>query len=216
MDIGLYTLKYPFRKLIAFLLPFFKKSNPNNISWFLILVGILMAVVFWSAISWSQPWLFIVGVILGFVRMIVATLDGLVAIEYHKSSVLGDVINRVTPEICDLMLYPVLVAASLHFDLLGIGVLAMSWAISYAGLLGAASGCPVQSVGPCGQTDRLATLMLFSFLQAFSLWLNWEIHFIDLFFYWVLLGGAVTLGLRLRRTFKAAQERDVSNAISNR
>jgi len=208
MDIGLYTLKYPFRKLIGFLIPWFKNSNPNNISWFLVVIGLLMSTCYWFALNANITSLLWFGIALGFVRMIVATLDGLVAIEYKKSSTLGDLINRLTPEICDLLLYPVLVIATRHLDILGMSVLTMSWAISYFGLLGVASGCPIQSVGPTGQTDRLAALMLFSFFQIVGDGFGWKVHFFDIFFYWILIGGVLTLWLRWHRSFRAAQEKD--------
>jgi CDP-diacylglycerol--glycerol-3-phosphate 3-phosphatidyltransferase len=216
VDIGLYTLKYPFRRLITFLLPFFKNTNPNNISWFLLVIGFLTAFTYWVGISSHSGFALLLTVLLGFVRMIFATLDGLVALEFNKSTVLGDVVNRMTPEICDLILYPVLVIATGHLDILGISVVAMSWAISYFGLLGTASSCPVQSVGPTGQTDRFAGVMLFSFLQSLGIFFLWEVNFLNYFFYWVLVGGVLTLALRISRTFKAAIQKDLSVGKENK
>lgn len=210
MDIGLYLLKYPFRKMIQFLVPLFKNVNPNLISLALIPIGILSAWVYFIAIKNNMPVLFLVGIVLSFLRMIVATLDGLVAQEFQKSTVLGDVVNRVTPELCDLMLLPTIIWASGN-DKIGLIALTFAWATPFFGLLGAPSGVPVQSVGPVGQTDRLAALMLFSFLEYFSKTFQWNISFIDLFLNWLICGGIMTLGLRFYRVVREARLKDQEN-----
>ncbi len=208
MDLGLYMMKMPFRKLIGFLLPLFAKTDPNLISIALLPVGIAMAACYWWGITDNHPGLLLVAVGLGFLRMVVATLDGLVAVTYNTSSVTGDFVNRMTPELCDLLTYPVLICALQRFDGLGVAVLTMSWAITFFGLLGAASGCPVQSVGPAGQTDRLAALMLFSFLQFLSLEYNWQIDFFRWLFIWIVGGGLITISLRFSRSLRAVREKD--------
>jgi len=210
VDIGLYQVKYPFRKLIRFLVPVFKHSNPNWISLALLPVGLLMAWCYWEALARHQSTYLLYAILLGFLRMVVATLDGLVAVTYSKSTTVGDILNRVTPELCDLLLYPTILLALQHFDGLGLGVLTISWAIGFFGLQGAASGCPVQSVGPCGQTDRLAALLAFSLLQFLSLHFHWGVDFLTYFFVWILVGGSLTVALRLQRTLKAATEKDAS------
>ena len=208
MDIGLYTLKLPFRKLIGSLLPPCKNISPNTISWALIPVGVGTAYVYVQALRFGCDGCLLLGIALGFLRMVVATLDGLVAVTYGKSTCEGDLINRLTPELCDLMLYPTLLWATGHLDLLGLIVLTMAWATSFFGLLGTPSGCPPQSVGPVGQTDRLATLMLFSFFEFLGRKFQWEIKFFDIFFYWLIIGGVITLILRFVRHLRAVRKQD--------
>ncbi len=215
MDIGLYQVKYPFRKLIRFLLPLFKHSNPNWISLALLPVGLLMAWCYWQALAQHQNAYLLYAILLGFLRMVVATLDGLVAVTYSKSTTVGDILNRITPELCDLLLYPTILLALQRFDGLALGVLTISWAICFFGMQGAASGCPVQSVGPCGQTDRLAALLAFSGLQFLSLHFGWAVDFMTYFFLWILVGGSLTVVLRLQRTLKAAREKDASPTESS-
>lgn len=207
MDIGLYLLKFPFRKMIQFLVPLFKNVNPNLISALLLPIGIMTAITYWYAIENNIPGLFLVGIVLAFIRMIVATLDGLVAQEFNKSTALGDVINRITPELCDLMLIPTIIIANgdLH---LGIIAITFAWATPFIGLLGSPSGLAVQSVGPVGQTDRLAALMLLSFLEYFSKTFQWNFNFISLFLKWLILGGILTLILRFYRVYRDAQIKD--------
>ncbi|HWU43170.1 MAG TPA: hypothetical protein VN132_07025 [Bdellovibrio sp.] len=207
MDMGLYLLKFPVRKMISFSLPLFKNSNPNNISYAILPVGVVMAWCYWQALNGGNKWFFIIGGLLGFVRMFIATLDGLVAVHYNKSTALGDVINRITPEMCDLMLIPTLVIAKGIYPL-GVFVMLFCWATPFFGYFGAPSGLPVQSVGPVGQTDRLAALMLLSLFQFFSLAFNWNLDFILYFFYWVIFGGTMTLIFRFKRTYCAAEKKD--------
>jgi phosphatidylglycerophosphate synthase len=206
MDLGLYWLKFPFREMIKFLLPYLKNTNPNLISYAILPLGIIMAVNYHFALT-TTPELYLVGIVLGFLRMIVATLDGLVAVHYNKSTALGDFLNRITPEMCDLMLIPVLVCTKGLYPL-GTLVLVFSWATPFFGYVGAPCGLPVQSVGPVGQTDRLATLMLFSFLQFLSIKLDWGIDFITYLFYWLIIGGALTLTLRFYRHYREAEKKD--------
>jgi len=103
-------IKIPVPEIDCLFIAIFRNTNPNNISWFLLVVGFLML----SPVGWvflPSGLVLLLTVLLGFVRMVVATLDGLVAVEFNKSTVLGDVVNRMTTEICDLVLYPVLVIA---------------------------------------------------------------------------------------------------------
>lgn len=204
MDIGLYQAKYPFRKLIGWLVPLCKHLNPNWISLALLPVGGLMAWCCWQGLQPGGRIFLLYAIFLGFLRMVLATLDGLVATTYSKSTCVGDVLNRITPELCDLLLYPALVLAVQPPAALAVSVLAMSWAIGFMGSAGAPSGVPVQSVGPCGQTDRLAAIMGTCALQFCfpSLpWFDWLLR-------WIVLGGAVTLLLRARRILKIAAETD--------
>ncbi len=204
MDIGLYQAKHPFRKLIGWLVPLCKHLNPNWISLALLPVGGLMAWCCWQGLQHGGQVFLIYAVFLGFLRMVVATLDGLVATTYSKSTCVGDILNRITPELCDLLLYPVLVLAVQPPVALGVSVLAMSWAIGFMGSAGAPSGVPVQSVGPCGQTDRLAAVMATCALQfCFP-----SLPFFHLLLWWIVLGGAITLVLRARRTLQIARETD--------
>ena len=208
MNIGLYHLKMPFRKLLIGLLPFCKEVDPNVISWCLLPVGLAMAVCYVLSFQVAGASSFLLlAIVLGFIRMIVATLDGLVAVTYNKSSIKGDLINRVTPELCDFMLYLALVFALRKFDLTGLLAIGLIWLTTFMGLLGSPSGLPVQSVGPVGQTDRLAALMLFSFLEYLSRSYSWGISFFDWFFYWLIIGGVITVSNRFYRSLQAAKSR---------
>lgn len=86
--------------------------------------------------------------------------------------------------------------------LLGVFSMGMAWLTSFAGLIGTLVKKPIQSVGPVGQTDRLAAYMAFSFLHYFSLTMNWQIDFIEMFLWWCIIGGLLTISFRLWRNLK--------------
>lgn len=201
MDLGLYNAKYAVRRMIEGLLPAFRDVSPNAISWSLVPVGLATAAALWYAEQAS--WLYLVVVGLVFLRMFLGTLDGLVAVHYGKGTQRGELVNRIAPELCDAMLLVVLALGHPGAAALGAGALAVAWLTTFAGLLGAVVGKPTQSVGPVGQTDRLAALQVFAFLAYLSLTFGWGVDFIDLFLAWVIVGGLVTVALRLSRHLRA-------------
>ncbi len=200
MEIGLYHLKYPFRKMIGFLLPLFSEVNPNKISWSLVPIGAITAVAYIFAPK--MPILYLVGALLILTRMVVGTLDGLIAVKFNKSSPKGEMINRITPEICDILLMIALVYATPTHFILGITALGMCWAVTFFGLIGIVAGKKIQSVGPVGQTDRIVALGIFSILQFLSLTNHWGHNFITFFFIWVVVGSLLTIALRINRNFR--------------
>jgi phosphatidylglycerophosphate synthase len=202
MDIGLYNLKYPFRKMISFLLPLFTHINPNLVSWSLVPIGLITAGIYFFAPGSAA--LYIIGTLLILLRMIVGTLDGLIAIEFKKSTPNGEIINRIAPEVCDIFLMIALCFSSSSYLSIGIPAMGMCWAVTFFGLIGSVVGRKTQSVGPVGQTDRIAALAAFSMLQYLSSTYQWGFDFINLFFWWVIAGSFITIGLRIARTFKTA------------
>jgi phosphatidylglycerophosphate synthase len=202
MDIGLYQLKYPFRKLIGFLLPFFKEVNPNSISWSLVPIGLVTAIVYFFAPY--HPTLYLLGAFLILTRMVVGTLDGLIAVKFDKSSAEGEMINRIAPEICDILLMVALVFSMPHYFGMGIVSLGMCWAVTFFGLIGIVAGKKIQSVGPVGQTDRIVALGVFSVMQYVAKMNGWSFDFIYLFFLWMIFGSLLTITLRIKRTFKSS------------
>lgn len=197
MEIGLYQLKYPFRKLIDGLLPICKDTNPNTISLILLPIGLLTALVYYYAPQ--HPIFYCLGIVLIFFRMVIGTLDGLVAETYHKQTPNGTILNRLTPEIADWMLLLSIVLLNVQHPLLNACALLVGWAVSYVGLLGLAGNKRIQSVGPVGQTDRLVALMIASAVHYGGIRANWHIDMIAVFIWWVILGGMITFAVRTYR-----------------
>lgn len=196
MQIGLYLLKEPFRKFIKRLVPFCKNIHPNSISWSLLPLGILTGFLYLKANVCSE--FYLLAILLLFLRMIVATLDGLVAETYQKQNAMGEILNRFVPELCDIILLLAIVSNQDRFKY-GSLVLGIAWLSSYTGLIGLVAKKPIQSVGPLGQTDRLATLMLFSLLEYLGLKFGWTFNFIVFFLYWTIIGGLLTCFNRFLR-----------------
>jgi len=204
MDLGLYNLKYPARKLIGGVLPALRRVDPNAISWALLPVGAATAAALFVA---AQGRTGLYGAVIGLIvlRMFLGTLDGLVAVHYGKSTPLGELVNRLAPELCDAMYMAALVLARPDQRQLGCLALAMAWLTSFSGLLGAVIGRPTQSVGPVGQTDRLAALIACSLLALASRALGWRIDAMRVFLCWAAAGGAATVCLRLSRHLRDAR-----------
>ena len=200
MKLGLYQLKYPARKLIEGFLPYVKNVNPNTISLLLLPVGLGMAFCTYLGLH-KYPSLLLISFALCIIRMFLGTLDGLMAVRFDKSTPKGELLNRLTPEFCDVMYLVAIVVARPDLQLLGLFMLALAWLISFTGMLGAVVHAPTQSVGPVGQTDRLATLMLVLLLAYYQV----SFDVIAFFIWWGIVGGVFTVSLRLWRTFHVAR-----------
>lgn len=200
MEIGLYNAKYPFRKLFNFLLPYFKDTDPNWVSIALIPLGLITAWIYY--VGSDNSLLLVLGIVLIFLRMIIGTLDGMIAERFNKQTPNGNILNRLAPECADIFLILAIIFSNSDYHTLGFWVLAVCWGISYCGLIGLVGNKPIQSIGPVGQTDKVVALILFSLLQIFSLIWNWGVDFIYWFLWWVLIGGVVTIIIRCYRILR--------------
>lgn len=199
MNIGLYLLKEPFRKTLKWIVPFCKNIHPNTISWSILPVGVFTGLLYIEARHY--PELYLLCIALLFLRMILASLDGMLAQTFKKESPIGEILNRFVPEVCDILLIIALIYSQESFKL-GSLVLALAWLSSFTGLVGLVANKPIQSIGPLGQTDRLATLMLFSLLEYIAIKNAWTPNFIIFFLYWTIIGGFLTVVNRLTHQYK--------------
>ena len=205
MDLGLDNLKYPARKLIEGVLPQLRDTNPDHISYAMIPVGVMIAAAYFVGAQ-GQPWLYLLAILLIFVRMFLGTLDGMVATHYGKSTQRGQIINRLAPELCDVFYLLALALAQPDWRFPGLLAITMSWLITVSGLVGTIANLPTQSAGPAGPTERLAILLLLSLLAFFSDTLGWRRDFLGLFLWWATFGGFFTVVLRLRRNLRATAQ----------
>lgn len=199
MKIGLYHLKYAARKLIAWALPYVENVNPNTISILMLPVGAAVAISSYLGFK-HFPELLLVSVILCILRMFLGTLDGLMAVHFNKQSPEGEILNRLTPELCDMMYLIAIILAKPELNVVGLFVIGLAWLTSFSGLLGLFVARPIQSVGPVGQTDRLAAFMIILLLQ----YVDSSTNFIQIFMWWCLGGGIITVAFRLWRTFNVS------------
>lgn len=158
-DLGLYQTKYILRGCLR-RIPGLKHLSPNRLSLLAFIPG--MAAAYCLFQGW---WLWAVVAIA--CRMIVNTLDGLVAEEFNKTSRLGAYLNRLPGEFTDLF---IVLGLWPHGNLPWVLALVVltSW-VQIFGLLGLVAGGKIQSVGPCGQTDRLAILAISSGIAAYGI-----------------------------------------------
>ncbi len=159
LDLGLYQAKYSLRALLR-KIPGINQLSPNWLSCSTIIPGVATAYCLY------QGW-WIGAIIAIALRMLLSTLDGLVAEEFDKKSPLGAYLNRLPGEITDLL---IILGLFPHGQLTWIIALIIltSWVQTF-GLLGLTAGSKTQSVGPCGQTDRLAIIALSCIVAAFGL-----------------------------------------------
>lgn len=165
------------------ILPYMSRVNPNWVSLLLLPIGGLIAYVY-------SVDLYLIGIPLILLRMFFGTLDGFIAEAYKKGTDAGEILNRLTPEISDLLLMAVLAYKD---PLWGIPALGIAWLTSFSGLVGLAVKKPIQSIGPVGQTDRLAALIVCSLLPVADP--------MRIFLIWTTCGGLLTIFLRLKRQF---------------
>lgn len=182
-DIGLYQAKYWLRGYLRNISGI-GKLDPNVLSLFALVPGAVAAYCLYC--GW---WL--AGAIAIVCRMIVNTLDGLIAEEFNKTSNLGAYLNRAPGEVTDL-----LIALSLYPYVPAIESVALIVLISWVqtfGLIPLVAQGKTQSVGPCGQTDRLAIIAVSSVIASlgFKVW--------PYVIAAMCIGCIVTIALRIKR-----------------
>jgi CDP-diacylglycerol--glycerol-3-phosphate 3-phosphatidyltransferase len=185
-DLGLYQGKYALRRLLD-RVPGIARFEPNAVS-ISSLVPSALAGVSLALGWWPLAILGIVG------RMVLTTLDGHIAENYGRKTRVGGYVNRVPAELGDVM---ILLGVWTRADpVWGTLVIAGAWLVNVFGVLGLAAGGSTQSVGPAGQTDRLALLIVASAL-AIVVPVDWTIVCQLLV---ALI--ALTVVLRIRRTVR--------------
>ena len=169
---------------MGWILPFCRGIDPNWISLALLPFGAMAA---WAYGTGS----FYLGAFFILVRMFLGTLDGLVAEHFHKGTPKGEILNRLAPELCDAALFGVF---AFQDPLWGVPALCLCWLTTFSGLIGFTIGKKGESIGPAGQTDRLAALLICSILP-------FDIDWMRVFLIWCTIGGTATVFLRLKRHF---------------
>jgi len=191
-DLGLYQTKYILRKVLR-KLPGIALLNPNALSLLAFFPG-LMAAFCLAQGEWLGASLWIMG------RMVINTLDGLVAEEFDKKSNLGGYLNRLPGEFTDILivlgLWP---HAPFPWN---VALIILSGWVQMMGVLGLAVGGSTQSVGPCGQTDRLA-IILVGCVLALTGFHCWPLMIKILCF-----GCVLTLILRIDRSIRQIRQLD--------
>ena len=156
-DIGLYRSKYAVRGWLD-RIPGVERLQPNHVSMASLAPSALAAVALWF--GW---WPLVVAGIAG--RMALTVLDGLLAEAYDRKTRIGPYLNRLPQEIGDITLFLALSPwAEIGWVALLLGA---AWLVNVlAELPGVAGGDP-QPVGPAGQPDRIAIVMVAAAIHTF-------------------------------------------------
>lgn len=195
-DLGLYTTKYAVRRWLD-RMPGVSRLQPNLVSIASLLPSGLAALSLWQ--GW---WALVVAGIAG--RMAVTVLDGLIAESYDKRTRIGPYVNRLPQEIGDALLLFALFARA---DALWVGaVLGFAWIVNVVAILPLLAGGSPQWVGPGGQPDRIAVVMVASAVEM-VIPLQWD-------FVCGLLVAlmALTICIRIYRTVREVGNAHVESA----
>ena len=149
-DIGLYQTKYALRRWID-RIPGVRRLSPNAVS-----VSSLVPSALAAGALWAGWWPLVVIGIAG--RMALTVMDGLIAEAYGKKTRIGPYVNRLPQEIGDAAL---LLALFRWADPAWVALLlASAWLVNVLAVLPTVAGGSPQPVGPAGQPDRIAIVMV--------------------------------------------------------
>jgi CDP-diacylglycerol--glycerol-3-phosphate 3-phosphatidyltransferase len=199
-DLGLYQAKYWLRDQLRHI-PGIGSLSPNVLSLLAFIPGGVAACCLW------QDWWLGAAVAIA-TRMVINTLDGLVAEEFNKTSALGAYLNRLPGEFTDVLIVLGLWHLGEFPWTLALVVL-VGW-VQMFGLLGLVAGSSIQSVGPCGQTDRLAILAIAALvaivIDPVKVW-----HYV---IPGLCVGCSITILLRIYRTIRSILQQTASSEVA--
>jgi CDP-diacylglycerol---glycerol-3-phosphate 3-phosphatidyltransferase len=145
------------------------------------LVAALGSVLAGAATAWladSRPVFLIIPVWL-LARMALNAIDGMMAREFHQSSVLGGYLNEIGDVVSDAALYAPFARVA-PFGSPGVGlVIVLSILTEFAGALGPAIGASRRYDGPMGKSDRAVVFgalgLWVGSSAAMAPWLGWAV-----------------------------------------
>src|SRR5207247_2048581 len=109
--------------------------------------------------------------------------------------------RNVSPNAISWSLVPL--GALMAFTLYEAVVTGSAWLFLAVALLGLARMFVGTLDGPVGQTDRLAAIELFALVAFLAAFFGWGLDAMKGFLVWCVLGGALTVALRLTRHLRA-------------
>lgn len=175
------------------------KISPNTISIVSVLFSIIAAVCLFFTSKVENPLLFWGAAIFIILRLLANMLDGMVAIESGKISVLGEIFNEVPDRISDVVIFVAAGYALNSSAWLGYVAAILSLLVAYIRALGNHMGVTKLFQGPMAKSHRMFVLAAACiYYGTFS-----GIFPIPFLLYWTLvviaLGSLVTFIRRLAR-----------------
>jgi len=182
------------------------KISPNMISIASIAFAALSFWMYFLAINSALEWLcLLLAAVFIQLRLLCNLMDGMVAIEHHRRSKLGDLYNEIPDRLSDLLI------------IMGVGVycwgqpyaLSLAWFTAalaiftaYLRILGASLGTPHFFSGPMAKPHRMALITAITLLQMFLP----SIPVLYFSLYLMVIGILITCYRRLRKITKALKQ----------
>jgi len=211
---GLYTWKFPYRKILLPLAKRLKWVNPDILSYLAVVVAFLTGICFYFA--YSKNWLLLWAIGLTFLRMTLNTIDGVIAIERGKLRLKGEIVNALPDRYSDI--FVMLGIAFSPYCCIHIGTIAAISVllVSYTGMLGKAVGVNWQHHGPLGKVERLILMMIASFVQyiltarglKYFTFFSYRTTPLELLMFLFIVGAQITIFNRVRGMLKEIREKE--------
>ena len=164
---GLYLLKFPYRRVLGPLARRLRWLDPDIVSYAAVPVAAATGWCFYRAAE--HPSLLLWAVALTFVRMTLNTLDGLLAMARGRLTLSGEIVNALPDRYADLLVLAGIALSPLCAAWLGMAAIGSMCLVSYCGMLGKAVGVSWQHHGPLGKVERLLILMAAAIAQYLAL-----------------------------------------------
>lgn len=166
--ISVYKLKPKFQQLLMPILIFLYKKgiSANQITFWSILLSMLIGVFFWNADQ--NHWFFLslpIGLLL---RMALNALDGMMARKFNQSTTLGEVLNEVGDVVSDVIIFFPLLKFQPESLYLIVVFIILSVINEFAGVLGKVVGAERRYDGPMGKSDRALVMGIYGILMFSS------------------------------------------------
>ncbi|MCM8787091.1 MAG: hypothetical protein NC935_03460 [Candidatus Omnitrophica bacterium] len=211
---GLYQTKFWFRNKFKNLTKYFIWLNPDILSYSAIGVALFTGVcIYYSAYN-AQLLLFSFAFII--LRMVLNTLDGMIAIAQRKKTAIGEIVNALPDRYADIFTMLGVAFCPLTNKILGMIAVISILLVSYTGMLGKAVGVSWQHQGPAGKVDRLFALLIAIILQYYFLIkgfnsikiFNLKMSVFDWLSLWFIFGSQITILNRLKGMIKEIKEKE--------
>lgn len=164
---GLYILKFPYRKVLVPLARKLAWLHPDVVSYLAVAAALATGWCYYQGAA--HPLLLAGAVVLTFSRMTLNTLDGVMALNRGNLSLTGEIVNALPDRYSDIFVIAGVALSPLCRAWLGLAGLCSMFLVSYTGMLGKALTVGWQHQGPLGKVERLILLMVFTLVQFFLL-----------------------------------------------
>lgn len=160
---GLYTWKFPYRKILMPLAKKMLRVNPDTLSYLAVIVALVTGLCFYFAND--NPIFLLIIVLLTFLRMTLNTIDGVIAIERGNLRLVGEIVNALPDRYSDIFVMMGITFSNYCNVYIGSLATISVLLVSYSGMLGKAIGVNWQHHGPLGKVERLIFIMIACLIQ---------------------------------------------------